>query len=375
MSDKTPFIQSTGVSIDSAKLRIPIQLVKVLDQDLLESEWVTINANTLTEKSREWKSEAVTQERHDGALTRYKIEKGRGSRHHETFVTIGINSKILGDQYQQGITWDTLDCLLLQIQQDGLIEVNRDSLLQGRMTDVDLKRDFNADDLVMQSLMSDLRKLTVFTRDMNKGAKMRNSKTNKGIWWNSRDTSTMSSPYVKIYSKSHDFQWKSKQFADTHFQQHDMTGVWRMEGQVKDSKHWSRYGVTDCTLRGILDLPQDTLKHILDDLFKQNLDVKDQTHSTSMKQSRNMNATSQLHLSFVVFCLEQGLTPAETYHKVTRYITNVDAIKRTRKRTAELLDMVKDGVGEAEDVPKEIRKKVQTRQEEYERILTDVLTL
>ena len=108
--------QSSNISLDSFKLRIPYELVEVLDESLLGT-WQYVNDKTGEINPYFNKKNSVTI-KDKGKTTRYAIEQQVGkNKQVNTYLTMLINSKLLESNYLKGITTETISeiykaCLL-----------------------------------------------------------------------------------------------------------------------------------------------------------------------------------------------------------------------------------------------------------------------
>jgi len=112
-----------------------------------------------------------------------------------------------------------------------------------------------------------LKKSAKLSSDLGKGCKVyNNNKQGRGIQFNTRPTSTVSSPFLKLYDKLAHLSSVYYDFTDKNLSGFDINGLVRSEATVKNKKHLQTVLGNDITnnLHTIVNLGQDELKMFVD---------------------------------------------------------------------------------------------------------------
>ena len=134
---------SKGISIDSFKIRIPIEDVQIINPEITSTKSLV---NNLTgEVEREFKERSYKVER-DGIKIRFALEIQVQPKRAE-YLVILINAKILQERYFEGICQATLETLYLRLMAEKVVDFSMETFLRGQCTDVDIKKDFINEDL------------------------------------------------------------------------------------------------------------------------------------------------------------------------------------------------------------------------------------
>lgn len=372
MGNLKPFITNEAPSVDSAKIRIPIRQVTILNPSIQEGHWMKVHSTTGEIAPDDWKTNAY-HHKEIGYSTRYAIEdQVSGDKQVYTYMTIGINSKMLRFRYQEGITMDTLPLLLEEINRQGHVQIDMEALLHAQMTDVDFKSDFYSSEPAMKQIFKFLESITKPFPEAGKGVRVFNQKDNHGIQWNDRKTNSIkTAPYCKIYSKTKDLQSKSRDFTGEYLQGIDVSGVYRIESTLKNRKHFSSYGVDDTTVKGILSLPSDKVTEMIQHILKVN--IKEEEPKAQRKAS-GMNWQSQERLGIITTFLEMGQDIESITGHFTKYVSEKKNRKYIRKQVQELYFYLLDN-DTVEGVSQAKKQEIKDRITEYNRVISDVLGL
>lgn len=338
------FITNPGFAIDSLKIRIPIDRVKILNPSL-HGNWIAYNTDTGEIDPDVFRNQAFTvrtepnpddpegEPIRTGITTRYAIEKPRGRmKDSHEFVTIGLNSKMLKARYAEGIHHGTIEDLHHAIVDQGQIHVSLPDLLDGHCTDVDFKKDAKVYRPVADQLFTTLEKRTNVSRSMNRGCRTFRQKTNHGIQWNDRKTDSIKeAPFVKIYSKTLDLRHNSTEFTNHHLRGIDYSDVYRVEFTLKNRKAFSHHGIPDGRLSTLMHLDQMKLESIRSAVVLANVESPRKGIKVEGMKSRN-----QERLSVIATLLDHGLNESEILHAFTRYVENDQRRRDIRKAVVDL---------------------------------------
>jgi hypothetical protein len=237
-------------AVDSLKLRIPLNRVKVLDSSIGDTvARVSMSTGNILEEAPTTK--ASRDER--GIKTVFSIEQ-RATQHVTVqYLVVLINAKQLGARYFEGITVSNIADLHGYLMGLEVVVFSLKELLKGECTDIDFRKDFTANEEDMKEALNHMHQNTQTSTDFDKGSKLFWQKENKGLQFNKRNTTKIrTAPFLKIYSKTLDLLHKSNVFALSHFDTIP-PDLWRLEFTIKNKKHLDSFGIGN-TLADVLSL-------------------------------------------------------------------------------------------------------------------------
>lgn len=323
-------IQHTDISIDSAKFRIPLENVEIVNRKMFMGKEM-IHRGT-GEVDPEIFDENKVEYSDNGITTKMAIQhQVTATQDVREFMVLQLNSKALMSAYQMGIRPETLPLLIRHINSLNVIKVDNAIMLESELTDVDLKKDAIFSDASMHPCLIDLEKNTIPSPKISRGYEIRWRKDNKGYWCNSRRTAhTLKHPFVKVYSKHCDFQYNptSVPFYRTYLSDFKTDNGWRFEVTIKNKAHMKKLGITDNTLGGYFALPQSTLDGIMKDLLNRNLGER----TPQVLKNKTIDRNKMFMYSMIYHLMNTGVHIEEIYNLSTRWIDaeNKDQRKRLR---------------------------------------------
>ncbi len=267
-------------SVDSLKLKIPLDKVKVLDQTLMDKV-AKINTTTgeyLNPDPETWKREALQGSRVRGISTYYKVTdllKDKGQQ--ETYLVILINSKLIKELYFSGITNDTLQLVYDSIIDQGVVFISYDTFINGTCTDTDIKVDFrpNATPDDFDTFTEILVKRSKSSAMSEKGYQRKNDQDNKGIQFGKRESTMFKgSPFLKFYHKELELIYHSYDFSNQFLKDIDYSNTIRVEVTIKNKAHFRHHKIEDTTLKNIVSLSQDKMKSIFINAYEKHFEFK-----------------------------------------------------------------------------------------------------
>jgi len=261
------------VSIDSCKLRFELSKVRILSDELQ-----TYYGECKVDKygdidspyeigAKEFKRKAF-KVMNDGITTRYDIVKRKTNESQVIeSLLIMFNSKLLEHRYFEGITLINLDLIYEKLMQQRIVSIPYNDFILGDLTDCDIKKDFDVDDLESQFHIVDVLKgLTQLSQSKDKGCVTRKTPTNVGIQWSKREHANNSTPLVKVYAKDLELANNSALFKDC-FIKGEVRPMMRLECTIKNKSHFRYLTGADSfqsfTLFDLLDLKSDGLSDLL----------------------------------------------------------------------------------------------------------------
>ena len=365
-------IQYTGIAIDSAKFRIPLDKVEIVHTEMFDGKTI-IDNGTGEILNEEWEKNKVEWSE-SGITTKMAIQHQVTSTGDvREFIVMQLNSKALMSAYQRGICMETLPLLCSHINSIGVIKVDVPIMLKSELTDIDLKKDAIFTDESMRFALKHCERHTKPSTKLNHGGKPFWQKDNKGYQWNTRKTShTLNNPFVKVYSKHCDMQFnkKSVEFYRTFLSDFKTEGAWRFEVTIKDKSHMRKLGIHDNTLSGYFSLPQSRLDAIMKDLLNRNLGER----VPKVLKEKQLNRNKMFMYSMVKYLMDEQIHISEIYHLSTRWIDaeSHDMRKRLRKDVKEVYQHLlheEDLKEKMKGTPEELHQEA----EEIERIQSEYL--
>ena len=359
-----------GISIDSLKIRIPIEKVKLISErisgkfsycngetgeeiknlrvyDESLCEWIPIENYETEFKKRSSKKEE------NGISTYFAIEKQHMTFESAVeFLVILFNSKLLKGRYFEGITAKNIKLVYKCLIGYKVVSFSFIDFLNAECTDVDFKKDiiYKSDfDILTKKLYAQ----TIESRDFGKGAKRFNKKNNQGIQFSRRETTQFkTNPYFKIYHKETEFKYKSIEFRDTYFDGNDCKDRVRIETTVKNKAHFRKlFKDSDTTLKRLLKLTQEEKELIFKTASKAHL----QPLLTEVNKFPKMKANSLMLLNLLNVIIEKGISFELAKEAAMNGIENSSQRSKKGKELNELYYNFIQG-SEKDEIAKDIKK-------------------
>lgn len=268
-------------AVDSLKVRIPLNRVKVLDSSIGDTvARVSMTTGNILEEAPTTK--ASRDER--GIKTVFSIEQRATNHRTVQYLVILINAKQLGARYFEGITVSNVAELHGYLMSLEVVVFSLKELLKGECTDVDFRKDFYAEEELVKEALNHMHQQATPSTDYDKGSKLFWKKDNKGLQFNKRTTTKVrTAPFLKVYSKTLDLLHKSNVFALAHFDTIPQN-LWRLEFTIKNKKHLDSFGhgnslgdVLSISIEGIEEMCTKSLKAVLTPSKKLDPQVEDNT--------------------------------------------------------------------------------------------------
>ena len=272
--------------IDSLKLRIPYEDVIVINYDLVDKMGV-YNCDTgepvdkEKAKPRNWfVMEKLNKAGKKLYSHKYRIEYITGSKGFtSSYLSIGLNSKILEQPYFQGIRNENVRLCYDRLMSDKVVSFSYDSFLDSVCTDVDFKKDFLIQSReTFSQAMKHLTEASKEYKQANKGVNPINKPKNQGIEWATRKTATSSYCFLKIYNKA--VQCAFDENMNTFYNEYLKDGTEQVENRIrieftiKSKKGFSRMGIESHRLRDLLNLTQEKKDEMNAIIVKQHLGTR-----------------------------------------------------------------------------------------------------
>ena len=256
--------------IDSLKVRIPLARVKVIDESIRE---IVLRVSEQSGEVLESIENTKASRDEKGIKTTFSIEQRATKFDTIPYLIILVNAKQLGARYFEGITTSNVTHLHSYLMRLDVVKFSLKELLKSECTDIDIKKDFKADELDIKKAFDTMQSHATPAKDYDKGSKLFWQKDNKGLQFNKRNSTKFdSAPFLKIYSKTLDLKGKSNIFALNYLDSIPQD-LWRIEYTIKNKKHLSRFDIGN-TFSDLLSLSQEQMKAMCDKSLKSVLEQR-----------------------------------------------------------------------------------------------------
>lgn len=309
-----------NISIDSLKVRIPIEKVEVLDESIFGDK-IVVDANSGMIESE------FKQKRHvhsyDGITTSFGVETQiTANQKTKDYLVILFNSKLLHEKYFDGIDSENIETIFYRIMSLKKVKIDYDVFLSGECTDVDYKWDMLNDDF--DRAIKTLHQFAKTSKNIGIGCNAFTQQKNKGIEFGKRNTATPNRPFLKFYHKGLELLNKSSRFYSKYIVE-DVTNKVRGELTIKNKKGFRRYDVSDTTLKAIVRLSQDTLQMIAKDVIRIHLEPR----MTPVKTPSDMTPSDIALYNCISIIMSQGLSYNTTRESM---VQNMKTVAKSRFR-------------------------------------------
>ena len=319
-----PTSEGNKISIDSLKIRIPIENVKIIDE-ALNSKWILINEATGEIDEETFKENSLRKHK-NGIKVKYAIEVVNSTfKTRNKYVTILLPSKVLKEPYFEGITAENIEIVYIELLKHKVINFTLETLLNSVCTDVDFKKDIQCTNLGYK-----LKKLVAATRPSkkkNEGCFVYDKINNTGIEFSDRRTTSFrSNPFLKIYDKAKELNNNSYKFSDEYLKNVNYDNKVRIEATVKNKAHFKYLGIEETTLKSLLSLSDEQKENIINYAISKHLEPRTMEIKTPSILTPNEMI---IHYS-INLALNNGMSFETFRNESTKAIK--DKTTRSRKR-------------------------------------------
>ena len=179
----------------------------------------------------------------------------------EERYTIIVNAKMLGKDYFEGINEINIKRVYDYIISRGILDFSYDDFLDGYVYDADCCYDVEAGPDVWNALCSRVKNSVLHEKEKYINH-FTNQASNVGLALNTRDASTPTAPFIKLYHKGLELDSNSYEFNAEYIKQHGLK-IGRMEYNFKRRKHFEYFGLEIKTLRDLLSIGTGVLKEVV----------------------------------------------------------------------------------------------------------------
>ncbi|WP_417290932.1 hypothetical protein [Corallibacter sp.] len=346
MSEKIIPIQEALT--DSLSLSIPFEDCRIIDGRL--TDMPVLYYPTLDEfESELMPPKPITIEYH-GIKLRFslaEIPDHNDKKNTLRFIRLTLNSKLLHEDYFQGIRKDNTLKLYNRIISFNVIRFSYKSFLQGRVNDIDICYNDYAPSL--KHFCDALDNCVIDALDKAKYLRkfIDTAQGNYGLSFNQRHTAKPSTPFIKLYYKETELINRSPEFWNTYLFKHfgnQIKNLTRIEVTIRNYAHKKRlikYGLIPNfkTLEEYLEIPSKNLKDVI--IFSNSAYIgKDYR-----VKSPNLSPSDHIIFELIQNCLRKGFTQddllniAETFHSNSKASTDVSR-SRIRSKIKDLSKLI-----------------------------------
>lgn len=326
---------SSKISLDSLKVKIPINEVTIIDPDLGEYH-VKVNLKTgVYDESKRFKEDSILY-KYNGISVR--VSKGMHwcfiRNKNVEYLVILVNAKILQERYFEGITKENIKLVYDRLINVQFAKFTYDSFIQGIGTDIDYKKDLYCNSFI--SVIDQTEKKAKKYSSLKQGVNCFRKPNNQGVHFGNRETAKAAYPFLKFYQKYIELINKSSEFYNEYIEplKLDIENLVRVEFTIKNKEHFVKYKIQNTSLESILNIEQSTLEFIMNDILRIHLDQRVKVIIPKLKlnimDTFLLNAISE-HikngLSFEQMCDNWIITKTNKPHQ---------EIKRIKERLAKI---------------------------------------
>lgn len=333
-------------SIDSLKIRLPIESVNLVNPILYE-KYNIVDPYGMVIQEDVFKNKAF-KDNDNGIKTSYLIQKVivGGNKAQYEYLVILFSSKVLKTKYFEGITLNTLRNAYDYIISRNVVTFSYDTFLKGECTDIDIKVDTITEmkpvDLVNQMYSQALKK-----KNQREGCSVyRKTGENVGIQFALRQTTSFKrSPYLKFYEKKTELISKSTTFMQNYVDIDRIPdNLLRTETTIKNKKHLKALGFKDNGLRYICSKVEDIGLLSFKYAFKAHLKQFKYKEVIEPKDSKLLMSERYLLLSINLLQSGNELTQEEiTHHILEKVCFDKDERRRAKKAILRLFSSCQNG--------------------------------
>jgi hypothetical protein len=324
------------VSIDSLKIRLPLENLKWLSAEL-KIKWANVSeAGEIDERG--FKARRLI---HDfkGIRTSYDIQRKRtsGGTMQDSLIVM-VSAKALKGRYFEGITPLNIRIVFDYLISQKYFRCNYKTFLEAYITDVDIKKDYGVESLEAQKLIvKTFADITIPSRNSLKGHNLSNTDSKIIITWNSREKANFTSPFCKVYAKDIELRTKSNIFFDFWFQS-ECCPIIRTEATIKNSDHF-RLITKDKEAVFSLDNALTYISNNGSELIHQMFCKHVEKPSVNIREDKlaSVYLSDIFTLAFLDLCKVDGKpSPALAKVKIQPYILDAKKLFRARKKIDEI---------------------------------------
>lgn len=320
-----------SVKVDSLKIRIPKEDVKIISTTFLEQfQKVYLTAEVDDHISLESHKTNVT----NGITTRIGVVVSLVAKETtQEFIYIQVNAKMCEQRYFEGINQNTIRIVYDYIMSLNVIHVGFEVFLSALVSDIDFAYDISISPDHMKALNYKIYNSVLPNKKKHLDEPFRR-KDNVGIVFNRREKATPTSPFIKIYHKGLEFANKSREFCDFYFTGIDLSNYGRLEYTLKNSKHQKHLGLGIKTLNQLMEMDKNLIERIVLEGIKENYMEK----AVRVVDYSKLSPTDKILLYFLEKSVDRGSDKADIYKCLSVFDTKVDKERKDKSIMKKKID-------------------------------------
>jgi hypothetical protein len=317
-------------SIDSLKWRIELDKVDVLNRNITD-HIINSKINTATgEIIEETPIQSNSLKIH---FEHYHIHFAINKIFGVEYLVVLINSKLLEQDYLNGISMRNIEALYNKIMSCNVFECSFEQFLSnGMVSDIDIKKDLELNAHDLRTVITHLDKGSKPHKSAKYGCNAFTQKDNLGIEWNTRKSATHRHPFLKIYHKGIESEHsKNRPFFEHYIGLGALSSRTRIEVTIKSYKEAQKHGFKDNTLLTLLKATTNDLNTIIEHSVTSNLEPR--LNKVERKNKDKLNNTELImYLYLTELIKEKGISFKTALEHV---IDHQDCkVQRSRLKTA-----------------------------------------
>ena len=332
---------SRGIKLDSFKLRLPLEKVKVIDENI-RGKWLLVHEESaVVDPNARTRENSVYRDFPGKVNIKFGIEKQVIKSKIQEFLTMNVPAKILGANYLDGINYENVKEVYQALLGANVAEFSfNDFIDTSACTDVDFAKDFKYQG-DFKELLQNIAQVAKPSKKRDHGYRIFTEKHNQGIEFSVRETTSIASnPYFKIYNKGVELMSKSRDFTRDFLYNQNIVGLGRMEATLKNKKHVDMLWGHKCnSLKAMVTMPQNDKARLLGHAIKCHLEPG-QKEKKSWAQLKGMNLA--LYQSIKIH-LEKGAVWEELRERLIYCYANRSQKSQIRKKLDELYSIYQSG--------------------------------
>lgn len=318
------------VKVDSLKIRIPSEAVEIISPTFMQK----FSKVYVSGEHAGLVDDYISLENHktditNGITTRIGIVSSLIAKDTvKEFFYIQVNAKMCQSRYFEGINQDTIKLVYDYIMALEVIFVSFDVFLDSLISDVDFAYDVSISPYHMKELNKKIYEAVADNKKRYLDEPFKR-KDNVGIVFNRREKATPSTPFIKIYHKGLEFEYKSVEFCDFYFKGMNLSNYGRLEYTLKNNKHQKYLGISIKTLGQLIDRMENERELIerivLSGISENYVEVRMTTVDTTKK-----SPTDKLILWYMDRLIDKGFDKHELYGALSLFNPKDDVQRKQR---------------------------------------------
>jgi hypothetical protein len=342
MSNSLPVVQVANLShylqtvkVDSFKLRIEAEKVQIVSTTFCEKYQKIYITGELEE---EFNLEKHKTNIENGITTRIGVVScTTGKDRIEEFIYFQVNAKMCKSNYLSGVTKDTISQVYDHIINQKIVYVTFQDFLNGYVTDIDFAYDVEISHDNMKKLNNQI--YGKIREDKMKFVdKPFGKQENIGLQFNRRDKATPTSPFIKIYHKGIEFEYKSQEFYNEYLSHYNLKNYGRLEFTLKNARHQKQLGIEIRTLNQLVNYDRQIIEPIVLAAISENYIEK----KIIVRDYSKLSPTNRFILYLINEVIERGGDKITIYKVLETFSQDSPSDRRDKSRLKKLIDEMLD---------------------------------